>query len=89
MTPAEDELAANIRRQRALAGLTLRVVADACDVRLETVHRWETGARRPSAIDVAHLARALRCSVTKLLPGREALDASRGVPVRPSLGVGP
>lgn len=89
MTPAEDELAFNIRRQRALAGLTLRVVADACDVRLETVHRWETGARSPSAIDVAHLARALRCSVTKLLPGRDALDASRGVQVRHSPGVGP
>jgi DNA-binding transcriptional regulator YiaG len=35
------------RRRRLAAELSLSEVADSCGVQVATVHRWETGGRRP------------------------------------------
>lgn len=44
------------RAVRVAAGLSLREVADAIDVGVSTLHRWETGDRRPRGAAALHYA---------------------------------
>jgi transcriptional regulator with XRE-family HTH domain len=51
--------AANIRRLREDAGLTQEALAEAADLHMTDIARFETARREPGALIVARLARGL------------------------------
>jgi len=58
--------AAEVRRLRLAAGLTRLDLADATDVSVDTIKRWEQGRNRPHPKPLARLARALGVDVEDL-----------------------
>ena len=62
---------AAIRHYREQANLTQQQLADAVLCSVDTVRRWEAGAREPRAGDISKLASALHVNEAELLNGPE------------------
>lgn len=65
----------HITELRKAAGLTKTQLAQAMDVDLAAVHRWETGEAMPRADKLPRLADLLGCSIDALY-GRPDLSGS-------------
>ncbi len=58
-----------VHRRRKELGLTLSELGTAVGSHRQSVWRWEHGEQLPDAYDLAAIARALRCSVWRLIDG--------------------
>lgn len=58
-----------VHQRRKDLGLTLIALGAAVGAHKQSVWRWEQGQQLPDAYDLAALAKALRCSVWRLIDG--------------------
>ena len=65
-----------IKEFRERAGMTKTQLADAMNVDLSAVLKWETGVNRPTAARLIQLADLFGCTLDALC-GREPPDAGR------------
>lgn len=63
-----QQFGALVHSRRKKRQLTLAALGALVGVHKQTIWRWEAGNQLPDAYDLAHLARAIGCSVKALLP---------------------
>lgn len=74
-----EGLPANIKREREVAGLSRRQLADLLALPLHQIVRWEDGTRRPSVSHVRLIAVVLGVTVGRLhgdSPAQKLLQAA-------------
>ncbi|HEX5262025.1 MAG TPA: helix-turn-helix transcriptional regulator [Phenylobacterium sp.] len=63
-----------IRRRRRLIDMTLRDLADACDVSFQQIHKYEAGQCSVSAVQLWRIGCALGVPITYFFEGLKTLD---------------
>lgn len=82
-----DELATEIRKAREAKGLSLADLHRLTGMSRNTLHQYESGARRPGAKELKRLCEVLEVSPNRLLFGSEQPFASSGGVLRSILKV--